>query len=100
MTDLTIYKNDYCISTNKTKLDLKAIHAFLSAKVYWCLNISYESVKKAAGNSLNFGVYNNKEQIGYARVISDFSTIAYLGDVYIIDEFRGKDSLNGLWKLF
>ena len=50
MTDLTIYKNDYCISTNKTKLDLKAIHAFLSTKAYWCLNISYETVKKAVKN--------------------------------------------------
>ncbi|HEY8732971.1 MAG TPA: GNAT family N-acetyltransferase [Puia sp.] len=89
MTDLTIYKNDYCISTDKTKLDLKAIHAFLSTKAYWCLNISYETVKKAAENSLNFGIYNNNKQIGYARIISDFSTIAYLGDLYIIDEFRG-----------
>jgi predicted GNAT family N-acyltransferase len=90
MTDLTIYKNDYCISTDKTKLDLKTVHAFLSTKAYWCLNIPYETVKKAAENSLNFGVYNNNEQIGYARIISDFSTIAYLGDVYIIDEFGGK----------
>jgi GNAT superfamily N-acetyltransferase len=90
MTDLTIYKNDYCISTDKTKLDLKGVHAFLSTKAYWCLNISYETVKKAAENSLNFGVYNINEQIGYARIISDFSTIAYLGDVYILDDFRGK----------
>jgi hypothetical protein len=56
MTDLTIYKNDYCISTDKTKLDLKTVHAFLSTKAYWCLNIPYETVKKAAENSLNFGV--------------------------------------------
>jgi GNAT superfamily N-acetyltransferase len=90
MTDLTIYKNDYCISTDRSRLDINAIHAFLSIKAYWCLNIPLEVVKKAVANSLNFGVYINKEQIGYARIISDFSTIAYLGDVYIIEEFRGK----------
>jgi GNAT superfamily N-acetyltransferase len=90
MNDLTVYENDYCISTDKSKLDLMAIHHFLSTKAYWSLHIPYDTVKKAAENSLNFGVYHNNEQIGYARVITDYSTIAYLGDVYMIDEYRGQ----------
>ena len=50
----------------------------------------FDRVQKAVDNCLNFGVYFKDIQIGYARVITDFSTIAYLGDVYILEEFRGK----------
>lgn len=94
MTDVTINKNEFYISTDKTKLDIDAIHEFLSTKAYWCLNIPKSKVETAIQNSLCFGVYHNEKQIGFARVISDFSTIAYLGDVYILEEFRG----NGLSK--
>ena len=90
MTDITISKDEFCISTDKTKLDVDSIHGFLSTKAYWCLNIPKDTVQKAIQNSRCFGVYQNKKQIGFARVISDFSTIAYLGDVYILEEYRGK----------
>ena len=50
----------------------------------------FETVKKSIDHSLNFGLYHNEQQIGFARIISDFSTIAYLGDVYILPEFRGR----------
>jgi GNAT superfamily N-acetyltransferase len=90
MTDITIYKEEFCISTDKTKLDVDSIHGFLSTKAYWCLNIPKDTVQKAIQNSRCFGVYQNEKQIGFARVISDFSTIAYLGDVYILEEYRGK----------
>lgn len=90
MTDLTIYKEDYCISTDKGKLDIDAIHEFLSTQAYWCLNIPKDKVQRAIENSFCFGVYQEKKQIGFARVITDFSTIAYLGDVYILEENRGK----------
>lgn len=90
MTEINIYKDDFCISTDKTKLDLDAIHDFLSTQAYWCLNIPKEKVQIAIDNSLCFGVYKEKKQIGFARIISDFSTIAYLGDVYILKEYRGK----------
>jgi GNAT superfamily N-acetyltransferase len=86
---LSIYKDEFCISTDKTKLDLDSIHEFLSTKAYWCLNIPKEKVQTAIQNSVCFGVYQKKKQIGLARVISDFSTIAYLGDVYILEEYRG-----------
>lgn len=90
MKELTIYKNSFCISTNKSKLDLNSIHDFLSTKAYWCLNIPKEKVQTAIQNSLCFGVYEAERQVGFARVITDFSTIAYLGDVYILEEYRGK----------
>ena len=88
--DIIVYKDDYCISTDKSKLDLIAMHNFLSTQTYWCLNIPFERVKKASENSLNFGLYYNNKQIGYARIVSDFSTVAYLADVYVLPEHRGK----------
>ncbi|MCO4294250.1 GNAT family N-acetyltransferase [Solitalea sp. MAHUQ-68] len=90
MTELTIYNNGFTISTDKQKLDIDSIHEFLSTKAYWCLNIPKDRVQLAIENSLCFGVYEGNKQIGLARVISDFSTIAYLGDVYILEEYRGK----------
>lgn len=94
MKDITIYKDEFSISTDKTKLNIDSIHAFLSTKAYWCLNIPKERVQTAIENSLCFGVYLTDKQIGFARVISDLSTVAYLGDVYILEEYRG----NGLSK--
>jgi GNAT superfamily N-acetyltransferase len=81
---------DFYITTDKTKLDVDAIHDFLSTKAYWCLNIPKNKIVTAIENSLCFGVYHNEKQIGFARIISDFSTIAYLGDVYVLEEYRGQ----------
>ena len=90
MTDITLHKGEFSISTDKSKLDVDSIHEFLSTKAYWCLNIPKETVQRAIQNSLCFGVYHNGKQIGFARIISDLATIAYLGDVYILEEYRGK----------
>src|ERR1700692_2590361 len=84
------YRNGFCISTEKARLDLKAIHHFLSTQAYWSLNIPFCRVEEAVEHSLNFGLYFKEQQIGFARVISDFSCIAYVGDVYVLPEFRGK----------
>ncbi len=89
MEEITIYRGEFCISTNKEKLDVDAIHDFLSTKAYWCLNIPKDKVQTSIHNSLCFGVYEDKKQIGFARVITDFATIAYLGDIYILEEYRG-----------
>jgi len=90
MKDIIINKDDYCISTEKSRLDLRAMHDFLSTQTYWCLNIPFERVKKSTENSLNFGLYFKDQQIGYARIVSDFSTVAYLADVYVLPEHRGQ----------
>ena len=81
---------DFLITTDKTKLDIVAIHDFLSKHSGWSDNIPFERVKTSIDNSLNFGIFHKDKQIGFARVISDFSTIAYLGDIYVLDEYRGK----------
>lgn len=90
MEDITIHKDDLSISTDKTKLDIDSIHDFLSTKAYWCLNIPRETLERAIQNSLCFGVYQHEKQVGFARVISDYATIAYLGDVYIAEDYRGQ----------
>ncbi len=87
---ITEQKGDFCITTDRSKLDLKVIHDFLANQSYWSGNIPFDVVKTAVDNSLNFGLFHHDRQIGYARVISDFSSIAYLGDVFILEEFRGQ----------
>lgn len=86
-------KGDYFISTDKNKLDLAVVHGYLS-RSYWAEEIPFSIVEKSIANSLCFGVYKGKQQIGFARVISDYSTFAYLADVFILEEERG----NGLSK--
>ena len=81
---------DFTITTDKTKMDIIAIHDFLSKYSGWSDNIPFDKVKTSIDNSLNFGLFHNNKQIGFARVISDFSTIAYLGDIYVLDNYRGQ----------
>jgi len=82
-------KGQYLISTDKTKLDIKVIHGFLSTS-YWAKNRTLKTTKLTIENSLCFGVYFKDNQIGYARVITDYATFAYLADVFILEEFRGR----------
>ena len=81
---------DYFLTTDKSKLDLVAIHDFLSKHSGWSDNIPFDTVKTSIENSLNFGLFHKDKQIGFARVISDYATIAYLGDVYVLDDYRGQ----------
>ena len=87
---MQINQDDYVISTDKSKLDLSLIHSFLSTQAYWSLNIPFAIVKRSVENSLCFGVYQGDRQVGFARIITDYATIAYLGDVFILEEHRGK----------
>ena len=89
------HRGDYLISTDPSKLDLDTVHAFLSRESYWAEGISRERLDTAIEHSLPFGLYHNGVQIGFARAISDFSTFAYLADVYIDEDYRGR----GLSKL-
>ena len=78
------------ISTDKTRLDIDLIHEFLSKESYWAKGRDIEIVKRSIENSLCFGVYLNNKQIGFARVISDYAVFAWLLDVFILPDFRGK----------
>ena len=78
------------ISTDKSKLDIEMIQKFLSEESYWAKSRTLEQTRTAIGNSLCFGVYLGDKQIGFARVVSDFATFAYVGDVFVLDEYRGR----------
>lgn len=82
-------KGEFLISTDPLKLQINIIHNFLS-KTYWAPNISLETVKRSMDNSYCFGIYKNEEQIGFARLITDYATFAYLADVFILEEYRGR----------
>lgn len=82
-------RGEFRVSTNPKQLDVRAIHEFL-ARSYWSEGIPREIVERSIRGSLCFGVYRGEQQIGFARVISDRATYAYLADVYILEEFRGR----------
>ena len=77
------------ISTDIERLDFDLIHRFLSEESYWARGRSMEMVRKAIENSLNFGVYLDGQQIGFARVVTDRTTFAWLADVFIVSGHRG-----------
>jgi N-acetylglutamate synthase-like GNAT family acetyltransferase len=79
----------YRISTALDEMDIDVIHTFIS-KSYWAKDIPKSVLQKALAHSLCFGVFTNEnQQVGFARLITDRATYAYLADVFIIDEFRG-----------
>jgi len=87
---IELHFGEFTITTDKLKMDLVAIHDFLSKYSGWSDHIPLERVRLSVENSLNFGLFHKGQQIGFARVISDFSTIAYLGDVYVLEAYRGQ----------
>ena len=87
--EYTITENNFIISTDKSKIDLDYVHDFLTHS-YWSPGVPMETVKKAMNGSLCFGVYDNEKQIGYARMVTDTATFAYLADVFIDENYRGK----------
>ena len=81
----------YLISTDPARLDPGAIHAFLSTNSHWALGIPKAVVAKSIAHSLPFGVYaTDGSQVGFARVITDYATFAYLCDVYVLPAHRGQ----------
>jgi GNAT superfamily N-acetyltransferase len=83
-------KGEFAISTERNRLQIEAIHKFLIEESYWAKERSFRQTETAIKNSLPFGVYKGKNLIGFARVVTDYATFAYLGDVFILEEYRGK----------
>jgi GNAT superfamily N-acetyltransferase len=81
---------EYIISTDKTLLDIDYIHDFISNKSYWAKGIPKNFIETSIENSLTFGVYHEKKQIGFARLVTDYATFGYLADVFIDEEYRGQ----------
>jgi GNAT superfamily N-acetyltransferase len=81
---------NYSISTNPALLQIELIHQYLAEESYWAKNIPLEVVKQSIEGSLCFGLYCDDAQIGFARLITDKATFAYLADVFILPTHRGK----------
>jgi GNAT superfamily N-acetyltransferase len=89
MNDLINFRKDgYLISTDRATLDLDYIHDYLSNQSYWASGIPLETVKKSIEGSFCFGMFDQKKQIGFARVITDYATYGYLADVFIDEQYR------------
>jgi GNAT superfamily N-acetyltransferase len=82
-------RGEYTITTDRHRLDLEAIHGFL-ANSYWSPGVPSEIVERAIANSLCFGLFHGQDQVGFARVITDNATFAYLADVYVLEAHRGQ----------
>ena len=83
-------RGEFLISTDPVRLNLNVIFNFLT-NCYWAQGIPRETVARSVEHSLCFGVYDgNGAQVGFARVVSDFATVAYLGDVFILESHRGR----------
>ena len=89
-----VREGDILVSCDRQKLDVNRIHAFLT-RSYWAEGVSRETVERSIEHSIPFGLYCDGEQAGFARVISDQASYAYLADVYVEEPFRGR----GLSKL-
>ena len=90
-------RQGYSVSTDKSLLNTGMIYEFLSKRSYWSEGIPRVIVQKSIEGSLCFGLYNGPDQIGYARVVSDLATFAFLADVFVLENYRG-DGL-GKWLL-
>jgi len=82
-------KADFVISTDPARLDLEVIFGYLSSS-YWAANRPKEVVARSLKHSLCFGVYEGERQVGFTRIITDYATYAYLCDVFVLEEYRGK----------
>jgi GNAT superfamily N-acetyltransferase len=83
-------RGEFLISTDRARLDLDVIHGFLT-NCYWAKGVPREIVERSIENSLCFGIYDGAgAQVGFARVISDFATFAYIADVFVLESHRGR----------
>jgi GNAT superfamily N-acetyltransferase len=82
-------RDGYLISTDRSLLDLRFVHGYLETS-YWAAGVPAEVVRRSVENSLCFGVYISEEQVGFARVVTDRATFAYLADVFVLEEHRGR----------
>jgi GNAT superfamily N-acetyltransferase len=83
--------SDYEISTDPTRLDVALIHGWLSQSSYWAKGIPRDVVERSVAHSMNFAIHHRTDgQVGFARVITDRATFAYLADVFVLDAHRGK----------
>jgi len=83
-------RRDHVISTDRDRLDVALIHDFLSTRSYWALGILRAVVERSLEHSLAFGLYSPVGQVGFGRVVTDYATFAWLGDVFVLEPARGR----------
>src|SRR5512135_3571192 len=84
-----VRRGDYLISSDPRRIDLDLVHGFLAGS-YWAAGIPHQTVERSIAGALCFGVYRGAAQVGFARVITDRATFAYLADVFVVEEERGR----------
>jgi len=90
MTLATYRRDGYLVSTDKSKLDVDVIHEYLAQSSYWAQDRPLDVVERSIEGSLCFGVYDGERQVGFARVVTDHATFAWLCDVFVLESHRGR----------
>jgi len=83
-------RGEYEISCERARLDIAAVHRYISEESYWGKGRSLEVVRRSIENSYPFGIYRGAEMVGFARVVTDYATFAWLADVFVLPEHRGR----------
>lgn len=83
-------RGEYTISTDHSRLDLNVIHDFISNHSYWGRGREPDVVQRSIDNSMPFGLYQEHQQVGFARIVTDYATFAWVADVFIVPEHRGR----------
>lgn len=82
-------RDNFTITTDQNMFDMNVIHGYLT-RSYWAEGVTFDRVKKSVENSLGFGLFCEDTMIGYARIITDYSRLSYLCDVFVLEEYRGR----------
>jgi GNAT superfamily N-acetyltransferase len=82
-------RGEYTLTTDPERVDIDALHAFLT-RSYWAANIPRDVVERSVRHSLNFTLLHERNQVGFTRVVTDYATFAYVGDVYVLEAHRGR----------
>jgi GNAT superfamily N-acetyltransferase len=82
--------DEFEISDDRSRLDFKLIHAYLSTESYWAAGRDIETVRRSIENSLPFGIFEDDTQVGFARVLTDYATFAWIADVFVLKQYRGR----------
>ncbi|MFD0999906.1 GNAT family N-acetyltransferase [Ohtaekwangia kribbensis] len=80
----------FTYSSDRTKIDIAYVHRIVSTQLYWAKGIPFDTVKRSVENSLSFGIYTNGQQVGFARLVTDYATFGYLADVFVDEQYRGR----------
>ncbi|GAB3909318.1 GNAT family N-acetyltransferase [Larkinella knui] len=88
---MEVHQGKYTISTDPSRLQIEVIHDFLAHHSYWATGISRETLQKQMDHStLHFGLYEGENLIGYAQVLTNYTSFAYLGNVFVLEKYRGQ----------